>query len=71
MITVSHLIGSGAIIVQLTQPFVVDSMRLLLWDCDDRSYSYTIEVSVDNVKWVMVKDNSTVACRYSNFFLIC
>ena len=55
--------GSGAIIVQLSQPFVVDSMRLLLWDCDDRAYSYTIEVSVDNVKWVMIKDNSNEPCR--------
>ncbi len=38
-------LGSGAIVVQLGQPYALDSMRLLLWDCDDRSYSYYIEVN--------------------------
>ena len=28
--------------VQLGQPYSLDSMRLLLWDCDNRSYSYYI-----------------------------
>lgn len=37
--------------LQLSQPFVLDSMRLLLWDDDDRIYSYEINVSTDLVKW--------------------
>ncbi|XP_052769658.1 BTB/POZ domain-containing protein 9-like [Mya arenaria] len=51
-----HQLGSGAIIVQLPQPYMLDSMRLLLWDCDDRSYCFYIETSVDNTNWVMVTD---------------
>jgi hypothetical protein len=37
--------------------------RLLLWDCDNRSYSYYIETSYDNIKWSKVIDRQTVACR--------
>ena len=37
-------LGSGAIVVQLGQPYALESLRMLLWDCDDRSYSYYIEV---------------------------
>ena len=36
----SHLIG---------QFYSLDNMKLLLWDCDDRSYSYYIEVSNTNL----------------------
>ena len=63
IVPLSAYTGSGAIVVQLAQPFIVDSMRMLLWDCDERTYSYTVEVSVDNSKWVMIKDNSNVPCR--------
>ncbi|WAR18984.1 BTBD9-like protein [Mya arenaria] len=45
-----HQLGSGAIIV------VSMFLRLLLWDCDDRSYCFYIETSVDNTNWVMVTD---------------
>ncbi|XP_067943709.1 BTB/POZ domain-containing protein 9-like [Watersipora subatra] len=58
-----HQLGSGAIVVQLAQPFIVDSMKLLLWDCDDRTYSYTVEVSVDNSKWTIITDKSNLPCR--------
>ena len=36
--------------------------RLLLWDCDDRTYSYYIEVSNDQKTWAKVVDKSTEAC---------
>ncbi|XP_074647671.1 BTB/POZ domain-containing protein 9-like [Tubulanus polymorphus] len=49
-----HQLGSGCIIIQLAQPYMLDSMRLLLWDCDDRRYSYTIEVSVNQQNWETV-----------------
>ncbi|CAF4813928.1 unnamed protein product, partial [Rotaria sp. Silwood2] len=38
-------------------------IRLLLWDCDNRSYSYYIETSYDNVTWSKVVDKRNVACR--------
>ena len=37
--------------------------RLLLWDCDDRAYSYYIEVSTDQKKWTCVADKTKEACR--------
>ncbi|CAF2966910.1 unnamed protein product, partial [Rotaria sp. Silwood2] len=58
-----HQIGSGGIVIQLCQPYIVSSMRLLLWDCDNRSYSYYIETSYDNVTWSKVVDKRNVACR--------
>ncbi|XP_015781242.1 BTB/POZ domain-containing protein 9-like [Tetranychus urticae] len=58
-----HQIGSGAIVIQLAQPYVVDSMKLLLWDIDKRTYSYYIEVSVDYLNWQMVADRRDVLCK--------
>lgn len=37
--------------------------RLLLWDCDDRSYSYYVEVSTDQQRWTRVADKSQEACK--------
>ncbi|ESO03304.1 hypothetical protein HELRODRAFT_80550 [Helobdella robusta] len=58
-----HQLGSGAIVVQLAQPFLVNNMRLLLWDCDNRSYSYYIEVSNDQQTWTRVVDRTRIQCR--------
>ncbi|XP_069055286.1 BTB/POZ domain-containing protein 9 isoform X2 [Lepisosteus oculatus] len=58
-----HQLGSGAIVIQLAQPYMISSMRLLLWDCDDRSYSYYIEVSTNQQLWTKVVDRTKVACR--------
>ncbi|TFK09276.1 cytochrome P450 2K4-like [Platysternon megacephalum] len=58
-----HQLGSGAIVVQLAQPFMIGSIRLLLWDCDDRSYSYYIEVSTNQQQWTMVADRTKVSCK--------
>jgi BTB/POZ domain-containing protein 9 len=35
----------------------------LLWDCDKRTYSYYIEVSLNKEDWEVVFDRSKVACR--------
>ncbi|XP_055524269.1 BTB/POZ domain-containing protein 9 [Wyeomyia smithii] len=51
-----HQLGSGVILVQLGQPYWVASLRLLLWDCDDRSYSFYIETSTNLKQWDMVVD---------------
>uniref|UniRef100_A0A8C0JDQ1 F5/8 type C domain-containing protein n=1 Tax=Chelonoidis abingdonii TaxID=106734 RepID=A0A8C0JDQ1_CHEAB len=58
-----HQLGSGAIVVQLAQPFMIGSIRLLLWDCDDRSYSYYIEISTNQQQWTMVADRTKVSCK--------
>ncbi|XP_001605281.2 BTB/POZ domain-containing protein 9 [Nasonia vitripennis] len=58
-----HQLNSGCIQIQLGQPYMIDSMRLLLWDCDQRSYCYYIKVS-DNLKnWELVVDKTREACR--------
>ncbi len=38
--------------------------RLLLWDCDDRSYCYYVEVSTDQQNWKLVADKTKEQCRY-------
>ncbi|KAJ8289597.1 hypothetical protein GJAV_G00003150 [Gymnothorax javanicus] len=58
-----HQLGSGAIVIQLAQPYMLGSLRLLLWDCDDRSYSYYVELSTNQQQWTKVVDRSKVACR--------
>ncbi|XP_043256322.1 BTB/POZ domain-containing protein 9 [Colletes gigas] len=58
-----HQLGSGSISIQLGQPYIIDSMRLLLWDCDNRTYSYYIEVSDNSLNWVQVADKTREACR--------
>lgn len=58
-----HQLGSGAILVQLGQPYIIGSIRLLLWDCDDRSYCYYIETSVNFVEWEVVADKRKEPCR--------
>jgi len=58
-----HQLGSGAIVVQLAQPYLINSMSLLLWDCDERAYSYYIEVSTDQTTWRRVVDKTRVACQ--------
>ena len=58
-----HQLGSGCIVIQLAQPYIISSMRLLLWDCDDRTYGYCIDVSCDQRSWTRVVDRSADACR--------
>ncbi|KAI6657473.1 hypothetical protein LOD99_219 [Oopsacas minuta] len=36
---------------------------MLLWDCDERIYKYTISVSVDNQTWTTVVDKSREVCK--------
>jgi len=58
-----HQIGSGCITIQLAQPYIIGSMRMLLWDCDSREYSFYIEVSLDQNEWEMVIDKRNENCR--------
>jgi len=58
-----HQLGSGAIVVQLAQPYIISQMRLLLWDVDGRAYSYFIEVSNNQTQWTTVIDKTNEQCR--------
>ncbi|PAV91422.1 hypothetical protein WR25_06401 isoform C [Diploscapter pachys] len=58
-----HQLGNGSIVVQLNQPYLISSMRILLWDLDDRFYSYYIEVSNDGVNYSMIVDRRRYRCR--------
>lgn len=49
-----HQIGSAAIVIQLPQPYLINSLRLLLWDMDDRSYSFNIDISTDGQEWTQI-----------------
>ncbi|CAD6186594.1 unnamed protein product [Caenorhabditis auriculariae] len=58
-----HQIGGGGITIQLPQPFIISTMRILLWDCDDRFYSYYVEVSDDQLTWKKIVDRTRMKCR--------
>lgn len=58
-----HQLNSGSICVQLGQPYAIESMKLLLWDCDDPRYSYFIEVSNNKTDWQRVWDRSNSPCQ--------
>ena len=49
-----HKIGSGPIVIQLPQPYIVGSMRFLLKDSE--AYSYHADTSVDRYEWDRVAD---------------
>uniref|UniRef100_A0A0A1X880 BTB/POZ domain-containing protein 9 n=1 Tax=Zeugodacus cucurbitae TaxID=28588 RepID=A0A0A1X880_ZEUCU len=63
-----HQLGSGEIVVRLGQPYIIGSMRLLLWDCDDRTYSFYIETSVNQKDWHIIVDKRNDQVRsWQNF----
>lgn len=49
--------------VSSSSPSFLLLSRLLLWDCDERSYSYYIEVSNNQQQWTKVVDRTRQACR--------
>ncbi|KAJ3647099.1 hypothetical protein Zmor_024640 [Zophobas morio] len=52
----AHTIGSAGIIVQLTQPYMISTMKLLLFDKDNRNYRYFIETSLNKTDWELAAD---------------
>uniref|UniRef100_A0A1I7U6P3 BTB domain-containing protein n=1 Tax=Caenorhabditis tropicalis TaxID=1561998 RepID=A0A1I7U6P3_9PELO len=58
-----HQIGSGLIMIQLAQPYIISSMRLLLWNCDDRFYSYYVAVSTNQDDWTTIVDHTNDESR--------
>ena len=55
--------NSQYIKVELNQPYIINCIRLLLWDRDNRSYSYFVQVSLDGLDWLTVVDYSQHLCR--------
>ena len=52
------------IVVKLGMQCIVNCIKMLLWDKDNRSYSYKIEASMHEDKdWVTIVDHSTFLCR--------
>lgn len=56
------LSSNKPIIVALDQPVMIESFSFLLWDKDDRAYSYSVEV-YDGKDWINVSDKSLEECR--------
>uniref|UniRef100_A0A7E4VE30 BTB domain-containing protein n=1 Tax=Panagrellus redivivus TaxID=6233 RepID=A0A7E4VE30_PANRE len=60
-----HKIGEDPIIVQLPQPYLLDSMNLKLGGC---SYSYDIDISIDKINWTRVFGEEKVnGLRHAEF----
>ncbi|CAH1379429.1 unnamed protein product [Tenebrio molitor] len=57
------ILKKGKIMVQLAQPYMLSSMKLLLWDRDGRSYRYFIETSVDKSNWKIAADRRNEDCK--------
>ena len=61
-----HLIeeeDKPGIVIGLHKPSIINTIRLLLWDKDPRSYSYKVECSLDNQNWTQIVDYSSYFCR--------
>uniref|UniRef100_A0A7E4V4A0 BTB domain-containing protein n=1 Tax=Panagrellus redivivus TaxID=6233 RepID=A0A7E4V4A0_PANRE len=52
---------NDGIIVQLPQPYLIDCIRLLLWDSHSRVYSYKLEVSTNLETWTPIHKEARVA----------
>jgi len=61
-----HLITGGnndvGIVIDLRNIRTINHLKMLLWDHDDRSYSYFIEISTDQTTWKRIIDYSTYSC---------
>lgn len=59
--------GDQNIIVELGTISIINHIKILLWDRDVRSYSYYIEVSVNQSNWERVVDHTKYNCRSWQF----
>jgi BTB/POZ domain-containing protein 9 len=55
--------NQNSIVVCLGNPSIFNEIKMLLWDKDIRSYSYFVEVSMNEKDWIRVIDYSVYLCR--------
>lgn len=56
------------LLLRLSQPFMIDSLRLLLWDHGPRYYHYYVDCSIDNKNWTRIVDKTRERSRsWQNF----
>lgn len=60
-----HLLEIESIVIQLAKPYHIGSMRMLLWDKNDRTrtYSFYIETSTNRKDWRMAVDKRNEQLR--------
>ncbi len=51
------------IVIKLGMQCIINNIKMLLWDRDQRAYSYYIDVSMDQQDWARVVDHSKYHCR--------
>lgn len=51
------------IMLDLNAVYMMNHIKFLLWDKDNRSYSYYVECSVDRTTWTRVADYTKFLCR--------
>lgn len=54
---------STGIIIELGEIYMINHVKLHLWDLDNRSYGYIVDVSVERECWECVIDYATNHCR--------
>lgn len=59
--------NDSGITVELGTACIINHIKILLWDRDNRAYSYFIEVSANQVQWQRVIDYSQYHCRSWQF----
>lgn len=60
-----HQIPGEGLLIRLNQPYLIDSLNLLLYDKSERNryYQYYIDVSVDNRNWIRILDKTRGEAR--------
>ncbi|XP_050426004.1 BTB/POZ domain-containing protein 9-like isoform X3 [Adelges cooleyi] len=53
-----HNLQSGCIVIHLAQPYILSSMRFLLWGGNDQFYKYTVEDSINNQDWKWIANET-------------
>lgn len=47
-------VKDSCIMVEFGRTFIINQIKFLLWDRDDRSYRYFVEVSEDKENWKLI-----------------
>lgn len=55
--------NDSGLVIELNAVYIINYLKILLWDLDPRHYSYVIDVSVENELWERVIDYSEYHCR--------